>query len=585
MRLLEKRGWALGLVALLALLLPLPSLRADLYTDDMGMVLAMEGVAPPVIPGAFHLYTFMSGAAGERDALVRQSAIPWWSVDGIRISFLRPLSSALLGVDHALAGRNPLFYHVHSLLWYLAASLAAAMLFRRLLPAREAGLAAVLFAICPAHFMLGAWPSARHVAISGTFAILALVFHIDARSGQGGRFRALLAVLCAVLALAAGETGLGLFGYIAAYELFERREVLALRLRALAPWAALFFGYALLYKAYAFGVRGVGAYIDPIGQPAAYLSALPTRLVVYLGAALLCIPSEVTLIAPHSAAVLGALGLGSAALLAALLRRSPPTLSAALGSLLWLTVGALLALLPGIASITGDRILFLPDLAVAAGLAVALLHAGKGQPSKALWAARAGVSLFVLARFVLGPAAFVFQSAQLAQTSHDAIRIASSAEIPVRPGLSVIGIGLADPLVGMYLPASLYIAPRPEPRPSAVQVLSMASHDHRVRRIDDRTLELDVIGGTLLDDPLAYLFRGPSSPLHVGETTPLGTWKVRVLEVDAGRPTRFELELDRSVDDPSFAFVVWRGNALRAFTPPKVGDSVLVRHEPGPLGI
>ncbi len=584
MRLLDKRGWVLCLVGILALLLPLPSLRADLYTDDMGMVLAMDGVAPPVIPGAFHLYTFMSGAPGERDSLVSQSQIPWWSVDGIRISFLRPLSSALLWLDHALGGRNPLPYHVHSLLWYLAATLAAAMLFRRLLPAREAGLAAVLFAIAPAHFMLGAWPSARHVAISGTFAILALVFHIDARCGAG-RWRGALSALCAVLALAAGETALGLFGYIAAYELLDRREAPALRLRALAPWAALFFAYALLYKAQAFGVRGVGAYIDPIGQPAAYLSALPTRLAVYLGSALLCIPSEITMLLPKSMATLGALGLASAALLALLLRRSPPTMSATLGTLLWLVVGGLLALLPGIASITGDRVLFLPDLAVAAGLAVAILNAGKGPSSVTLWAARAGILLFVLAHFVLGPASFAFQSAELARTSHDALRIAEAAEIPVRPGLSVIGIGLADPLIGMYLPASLYIAPRPEPRPRAIQVLSTASHDHRVQRTGDRTLELSVIGGTLLDDPLAYLFRGPSTPLHVGDVTPLGTWKVRVLDVDAGRPTRFEVELDRSVDDPSFAFVVWRGGGLRKFTPPRLGETVLVRHETGPLGI
>jgi cytochrome c oxidase subunit 3 len=112
------------------------------------------------------------------------------------------------------------------------------------------GLCVGLFAIAPAHFMLAAWPSARHVAISGTFAILALVFHIDWRTGHAGRFRIALSAVCAVLALAAGETGLGVFGYIAAYELFGRQEPLTRRLRALAPWAALFFAYALYRNMY-----------------------------------------------------------------------------------------------------------------------------------------------------------------------------------------------------------------------------------------------------------------------------------------------------------------------------------------------
>jgi hypothetical protein len=85
--------WVVGL---LAVLLALPSVRADLYTDDQGMVLSMEGIAPPPIPGPFHLYTFMSGAPGERDRMVSESEIPWWSMNGIRIAFFRPLSSALL---------------------------------------------------------------------------------------------------------------------------------------------------------------------------------------------------------------------------------------------------------------------------------------------------------------------------------------------------------------------------------------------------------------------------------------------------------------------------------------------------------
>lgn len=582
------RARILWLVAGLSVLVAAPSLCADFYSDDQAMVLALEGVAPPVVPGPFQLYTFMSGAPGERDALVRDSQVPWWTVDRIRIAFCRPLASALLALDHALAGRNPLFYHLHSLAWYAAAVVAAGALFRRLLPEREAATAAVLFAIAPAHWMLASWPSARHAAISGAFTCAALLLHLKAREQrEGSRLLSPLALVCGALALAGGETGLGLFGYVTAYELIGRREALAQRLRALAPWAALFFGYALLYRALGFGVRGAGGYIDPIAQPLAYLAAVPSRLAVYASAALLCVPSELTMIAPRSVPLLAALGVAAALAVALLLWRALRSVAAEhVRTLSWLLLGALFAILPGLAAIPGDRVLFLSNLGVTAALSIVLHHAGaRVEAGLRLWLSRFGVVVFGFVHLILAPVSFAFGAWQLAASSHAALAAASRAEIPVRAGLTVVGIGLADPLVGMYLPASLYIAPRPEPRPRAIYLLSTSAHRHRVRRTDERTLEVALVGGTLLDGALEELFRGPSSPLRAADITPLGAFSVHVLDDDAGRPTRFSVLFDRSLDDPSLAFVIWKSGGLRAFTPPKVGQELLIEHELGPMGI
>lgn len=585
---LSARRHVLWLVAALALLVSSPSLFADFYSDDQGMVLALEGVAPPMIPGPFHLYSFMTGAPGERAALVRDSQVPWWTVDGIRLAFCRPLSSALLALDHALAGRNPLPYHVHSLAWYAAAVVAAGALFRRLLPEREAATAAVVFAIAPAHWMLASWPSARHVAISGALGIAALLVHLEARTRrEGTRTWPLFALPLGAFALAGGETALGVFGYIAAYELVGRRDALASRLRALAPWAALLFAYALMYKGLGFGVRGAGAYIDPIAQPLTYLSVVPSRLAVYASAALLCVPSELTVIAPSSVPLLAGLGVAAALTLAWLLARALRSLGAELTrTVSWLLLGALLAVLPGLASIPGDRVLFLSNLGVAAALSVVLTHTwARAEGGFRLWLSRLGVVVFGVVHVVLAPLSFAFGAWQLATTSHAALAAASQAEIPVRPGLTVVGIGLADPLVGMYLGGALYLAPRPEPRPRAVYLLSMSAHRHRVRRIDDRTLEISLLGGTLLDEALEYLFRGHGSPLRVGDVSSLGAFSVRVLDEDAGRPTRFSVLFDRSLDDPSLAFVIWKRGGLRALVPPRVGAEIYVEHELGPMGI
>jgi hypothetical protein len=207
------------------------------------------------------------------------------------------------------------------------------------------------------------------------------------------------------------------------------------------------------------------------------------------------------------------------------------------------------------------------------------------KPALFTWLARAGVALFGLAHVVLAPLSFAFGAWQLASSSHAAIHAASQAEIPVRAGMTVAGIGLADPLVGMYLPASLYIAPRPEPRPVALQLLSMSAHDHLVKRTAERVLEISVLDGALLEGALESLFRPASAPLRVGDRVPLGTWTVQILEESAGRPTRFSVLFDRSADDPTLSLLIWQAGALRALAVPGLGQQVLVKHELGPMGI
>ncbi|HEY0469583.1 MAG TPA: hypothetical protein VGC79_35580, partial [Polyangiaceae bacterium] len=352
-------------------------------------------------------------------------------------------------------------------------------------------------------------------------------------------------------------------------------------------WGALLFAYAAMYKGLGFGVRGAGGYVDPISQTRTYLGLLPSRLAVYLAAALLCVPSELSLIAAKFGRVLAVLGVVSALAFAGLVRRATRDLDTELERTLgWLLVGGVLALLPGAASIPGDRVLFLSNLAVMAALSLVILHAGsQGKGVISRWLARAGVALFGLVHVALAPLSFAFGAWQLAESSHVALDAAAKAEIPSLAGMTVAGIGLADPLIGMYLPASLYVAPRPEPRPSAVQLLSTSAHDHWVKRSGERSLEISVVNGALLEGALESLFRPLSAPLRAGDCLPLGAWTVQILEESAGRPTRFSVLFDRSVDDPSLTLLIWKGGALRRLTAPSLGKQELVKHELGPMGI
>ncbi|WP_394834803.1 hypothetical protein LVJ94_50735 [Pendulispora rubella] len=579
---------ALWLACLLAVALALPSVSAGFYFDDQLAVLRLEGIAPDPAPGPWQLYTFATGEPGQRQLIVDRGPLPWWTHDELRLSFFRPLSSALLAFDHAIAGRHPLPYHLHAIAWYVAAVIASAMLLRRLLPEREAALATLLFAMSPGHWMLAAWPSARHVAVSGVFALMAIGAHLRARTRA--QPLSLGALACTVLALAAGETGLGVFAYVAAYEVIGRREAIALRLQALVPWGTLFLAYATLYKALGFGARASGAYLDPIGQPAEYLALLPSRLAVYTEAALVGVPSVLSAIMPKSTPILAALGAAAAIALALLFRRAWLTLAPELRrTLAWLLTGAALAVLPGAAGFPGDRVLFLTNIGVTSALAIVLLHAGarvdRATPVWRLPAARTGIGLFGLLHIVVAPLLFAASAKKLASVSHTAMDVAARAEIPARDGVNVVGIGMSDPILSMYLASELWLAPRPEPRPRVVRPLSGAPCDHIVKRTDDRTLEITLVKGTLFDDLFTSFVRPNDAPLRAGHVVSLGTWIVRIVDDDAGRPTRFAVTFDRSVDDPSLAFVVWHDGALRAFTAPPVGHEVTVKHEAGPMGI
>jgi hypothetical protein len=577
----------LALAALLAVVFSLPSVVADFYCDDQIMVLRLEGTAPSPVPGPFSLYTFASGAADQRARFVEHGGFPWWTSDGLRLAFFRPLSSALFALDHALAGRHPLPYHLHSLAWYVLAVIAAALLFRRLLPEREAMIAALLFAVAPAHWMLAAWPSARHVAVSGAFGLASIGLYPRARDRDGAR-PSPAALACAAASLAGGETGLGIFAYVLAHEVFGRREPLAVRLRALAPWGALFAAYAAIYRALGCGVAGSAAYVDPIASPRAYLSALPARLAVFADAALLGLPSEISAIEPRAVPLLAALGVAASVALAALLRRALRQLDEEhRRTVRWLLAGAVLAVLPGVAGIPGDRVLFMSNLGVTAALAVVLVHAGRRGSASwlALLPARAGVALFGVLHVVAFPLLFAYGGAQLAWTSHAALAAASTAEIPVRPGVRLYGIGLSDPLVGMYLGPALWIAPRPEPRPREVHLLTMSPHRHRIARTDDRTLTIAVEGGTLLEGAFETVVRSGAEPLHAGDVVPYGAATVRIVADEGGRPTRIAVTFDRPLDDPSIVLVAWQRGALRTIPPPAPGAEVVLSHEVGPMGI
>lgn len=341
------RWW---LPALLAALLALALLPVQgLLLDDWTQLHALQR-------GSWALFTFAEGDPATNDAAVAAGHLPWFSHPELKLAFFRPLSSALHALDHALFGLGTLGRGLHSAAWYVALCVAVTALYRRALPDRLAWPAALLFAIAGPHAQAVAWFPARNALIAGTFGALAVLAHLH---GRVARFVG--SPLLLLLALSAGEAGLGAAGLILAHVLLRERG--SERLFSLLPATLVSLGWVGLYVALGYGAAHSGAYLDPLHEPVAFLAAAPGRLAFAVSVLLVGVSSELWYLLPgqHLAlAVAGALvSLPFAVWLGFTLHHLDAETR---GPLLWLGLGALFAVVPVLAGLLGSRSFVVPGI-------------------------------------------------------------------------------------------------------------------------------------------------------------------------------------------------------------------------------
>jgi hypothetical protein len=161
--------------AVVALFIHLPGLRTPLLLDDYTQRAMADGRYPSP-PGPFQLYDFINDA--NRAALLDRGVLPWWSHPKMVMRFLRPLSSALLWVDYRVAGGNPVWGHLHSLLWWVAACFAVHFLLRRLFSDRVAWFGVAIFAFAPCHALPLSWMANREEIVSTALGTAALAIYL-----------------------------------------------------------------------------------------------------------------------------------------------------------------------------------------------------------------------------------------------------------------------------------------------------------------------------------------------------------------------------------------------------------------------
>jgi len=549
--------------AAIGVVLSLPALGVGFVADDHFLRATSLGLNPPelTLASKLDLFRFFSGEKWRYDAWVERGITPWWAPEDLRVSFWRPVASALHQLDFALF-HSPVPMHAHSLVWLALLVLAAAALFRRLHRAPwVAALAALVFAVDDGHGVPVGWLSNRNGVVATCFAVLALVTH-DRWRRDGWRPGLPLSLAALSAGLLSGEIALGALGGVLAHALVFERDRRS-KLLAAAPALALVAAWRVAYSALGYGAHGSGLYIDPLHSPFAFLVAAVERLPLLVLGQLGGLPSDAWAFVPRPvgaalavAALLACVPLGRA--LSGLVRNDPVARFYAL----WLV----LALVPGCATFPNDRLLMVASVAGAGLVAQALATWRGGGPVSRVTA------IFLLAvHLVAAPLGLPPRAYSMSFLANATVR--SIEQVPHDlAGKTLVVVNAPDGLMCAQIlahGASLGVR-----LPARLRCVGVSRDTVTVTRPTERSLALATRDG-FFSGTLDTLFRAADIPWHVGDGPRTTAVRVSVAALAAsGRPSELRADFDEPLESDAHVFIVWRGKSYVRFVPPPVGGSV-----------
>ncbi|MET0595209.1 MAG: hypothetical protein ABW133_21090, partial [Polyangiaceae bacterium] len=554
----------------IGMVLALVTLRIGFLLDDYAFIAWLDGTIPRHVT-PFNLYEFATGDRTAAYDMVRSGPWPWWTNLDLKVRFFRPLASAILTFDHALFGRAPLGYHLHSLVWYFLLLAGVGLLLRCVLSPRVFALAFLMFVLAGGHAEAVGWISARHMLVGAAPAVWGLVAHVyyRERGFSAGRFLAPVGML---LGLAGSEAAIGALFFWIAYELVGQGDGRTLRAKlpgAAAP-LAIAGAYFIAYKIGGFGAAHNDAYFEPLSDPLRFIGAAMWRLPLLLGE--MTGGTSSAFAVAFGAPPFVAAGVVALFAFAFVLRTVWPYVGKKeRRALPWLGAGAVLATTVSLGGFPGGRLLLIAGIGGFAFVATVVLAIGEklaetSLGSGARWGLRFARGFLVFAHLGLSPLMFLGGTDMLGRMggSWDVDRgldpiLGDSEPIDGKPR-HVFILAASDPAAGMY--AGAVRAVRAPKTAVGWVILSMARGTHHVKRTGPRTLVITAEPG-LLYGAFEVVFRSLSEPLKVGDQVELDDAIVKVLSTDGPHPTSFEFELrNTTLDDPSFVFLMWRDGKL-----------------------
>jgi len=596
------RGWLqsrhlIWQLAVLAMLLCSPSLQIGLLLDDEFQRAALTLPENSLLARSpAELFVFIEGNETLNRLAVTMGWLPWWSHEGLRLSFFRPLTGFTHWLDYELWPDLPSMMHLHSLLWLGGVVAAATFFYRRTLRsiAWGAGLAALLFAVDDAHGLPAVWIANRNALIAVFFGILTLIAH-DRWRRDGWWPGFILAQLTLVLALLAKESALATLAYLVAYGLFLDRGRMIVRLFSLAPAILIAAAWWITYKELGYGSIGSGWYLDPSAETMQFVAAVAERAPLLLAWQWL-VPSDLEWALPPQSAQVASMAVF--VLLAIVAVFLLPLLKNE-ASARFFGVGMILSLLPACASFPDDRLLFFVSIGGMGLLARFIASNLQKRDHLHVWirwrkAALVLCVVLVIIHLGMAPLGLVRSAGIFAKTGRvldeadaslcfDQVPRAQTTVIVNTPAFAMVSYGVLSRLA------------EENAFPNRAFVLGSGGNPIVVHRQDERTLLLRPEGGFLAPPsglrgvgglgPLLFdqrkmvfsidqMYRD-RSPMKAGSKVTLIGITIEITAINAdGFPDEATFRFATKLENPYLRWMQWQEGEFVPFSVPAVGESV-----------
>jgi hypothetical protein len=569
-------------VAILAVILALPSLNAGLFVDDYHHKLLMDGSDSPIrlLKSPLDMFCFFDGDP-QRTAELIDYGFPWWTYKGIKGAFWRPLASITHWLDYILWPDTPALMHAQNILWYGALIIAVTFLYRRFITATwVVSLAALLYAIDDAHGMPVGFIANRNAVMATFFGILTIIAH-DKWRRENWRLGIILGPLLLTISLLSAEAGIATCVYLAAHVFFIDRSPWRRRFASMIPYVAVVIIWRFLWSYLDYGVADIGAYVDPLNEPLRYITAVKDRAPFFLLGQLALPPSDIaTMISPQYSIPLWRIALFFLVLLTVLLI---PILRRQRSARFW-AMGMLLSVLPICATFVSDRLLLFVGIG-AMGLVAQFISVVFGKvdwrPKIIFWRVPAVMLavLFIMIHLFIAPFAFTVRAycPMVPKQIADKLMIAGPLDESVENQDLII---INPPVAFVMLTSPLIWEANNYPMPRHIRVLTSSLFQPvEVHRPD---------AGTLIVKPrygyyvyvLDALFRNEQHPFSVGDRVELTGMTVEIKEMtDDGRASVAAFKFSVPLEDPSLRWLQYKNGEFIPFTPPPIGQSVVLQVE------
>ena len=566
------------LVFVIALLLTLPALVSGWLGDDYIHYALLH---PDInIPRAndwslFGLFSWVDATPERTQVLIDRGVIPWWTFEGFRYQFWRPLTELSHWLDHQLWRDSPFMMHVQSLLWYLGLGVVLYRLFMRIRMSPLACVAALaVFLWDSTHGLTVSWIANRNAIMAAVFGGMCLLWHLQWRdSGSVGQL--LLSLVWLTCSLFSGEIGISTCAYLGAYALTVDKRGPKKALLALWPYVLVSVSWWVAYKLGHFGANNSDSnYIDPLESPFIFLSKLGERIPVLLFAQFGLVPADVFGFNPE---LMVYFSLTALLFLTVVVVIVLPVIKSSPVARFWL-LGCVFAAAPISATVPADRNLLMVGIGASAVLGMVFDAMTMGLIASKLRAA--GVWCLFLIHLILSPLLMPL-------FSYSPQIWNQLMSLPMTKGMPIQSHEDRLLLFGMSMPIALATIPMrfahhlPVPRHS--WFISSRHSLFTIKRVTLDTIEIESNRG-MIDGFEQNVRNLQREPLHPGQDVVTDAMTMTVLALDeSGSPTGLKMGMEPDgMDD--VVIIYWDGKRFIRQPLPELGHSLtldLRRQEAG----